>query len=119
MTKKYVRPFTPAWRWFFALSSVGAFVGGWTVLAHTPNPYQTVSASVDTPVLQAQPSIPDTNQNPFQNSLPNTRQRQFQNLPVQGFGDSQNTSPQVLPNFQTQRPTTRIGRQPRLRSGGS
>jgi hypothetical protein len=120
MTKKYVRPFTPAWRWFIALSSVGAFVGGWTVLAHTPNPYDTAAASADLPVLQTQPN---TNQIP-QQTLPQNNARPFQSLPSQGTGRSrntlpQNTQPQFQPNTQSQLPTTRVGRQPRLRSGGS
>lgn len=125
MTKKYVRPFTPAWRWFIGLSSVGAFLGGWTVVAHTPNPYDTAAASADVPVLQSQPN---TNQIP-QQTLPQRNTRPFQSLPAQGTGRSrntfpqntfpQNTQPQIQPNSQLQLPTTRLGRQPRLRSGGS
>src|SRR5437868_13092527 len=101
MTKKYVRPFTPAWRWFIALTSVGAFLGGWTVVAHSPNPYNT-AASAESSILETQPS---TNQIP-QQTLPQQNTRPLQSLPSQGSGRSRNsvpqTQPQVAPNSQSQ-----------------
>jgi hypothetical protein len=147
MSKKYVRPFTPAWRWFIALGSVGAFVGGWAVLAHTPNPYETAQAS-DAPALEAPTTVPAPTQAPLQNTRRSRRQRQLERLPAQRFGETResedegedededhaftlpNMQPQppsvqvqpvepVQPNSQSQLPTTRTRTRLRLRTGGS
>ena len=118
MAKKYVRPFTPAWRWLIAVSSVGAFLGGWAVLAHTPNPYETAQAS-DAPAVQAPTADPAPNQAPLQNTRRNRPQRQIRPLPSQGSGTDPGISPQIQPDTQIQPSITRTRRQSRLRSGGS
>jgi hypothetical protein len=108
MAKTYVRPFTPVWRWLIAGSSLTAFIGGWAIVAHTPNPYQTSAsaATVQVPAIEQAPA-PNTDPFSFQNSPRNQRQRQFEQLPSQGF----DSSPQRFPNSQNQLR--------RLRSGGS
>lgn len=124
MTKKYKRPFTSTWRWLIAGTSVTAFVGGWAVLAHTPNPYgNTASAETlpasrenqEAPAIEQAPAAPGANSQPFQTFPRNRRQRQFQQLPSQGF----DTAPQNQPNLQNQLPTTRVFGQRRMRTGGS
>lgn len=130
MTKKFVRPFTPAWRWGIALSSVGAFIGGWAVIAHMPNPYEGAAETVpaDTPALNEQSPLAAPTPLPRQSTQPTTRQRQIQPVPTQQ-PSTQQTAPQVQP-LPTQAPSiqqtapqvqrsTRAQRQPRLRSGGS
>lgn len=121
MSKKYVRPFTPAWRWAIAIGSVGAFLGGWAVLAHTPNPYETAQAS-DTPAVEVPSAVPAPNQTPLQNTQRSRRQRQFQPLPLQGQDPAQELAPQIQPNTQIEpgmqtQPMTRT--RSRLRTGGS
>lgn len=117
MAKKYVRPFTPAWRWAIAVSSIGTFVGGWAVVAHMPNPYQTASAAAsDAPVIRSQDPAPDLNQAPLP-SVRNRSQRQFRQLP--SSGSSQDTFPQLQPDTGSQQPLFRTSRLPRMRSGGS
>lgn len=112
MASKNVRPFTPLWRWIFGLGSVGAFLGGWAVLAHAPNPYAN-TAGARAPVVETAAPSSDTNQgqNVSGNSQPSS--------PIVPLAT---VVPQVVPTtapVQQAPSTQRTTRQPRVRTGGS
>ena len=115
MASKPSRPLSNSLRIFIVAGSVGAFFGGWTLLAHSPNPYDNAQATaLDAPVSDSQ--------NNALPPLPTPRARNSQNF--------QQTAPQPLqpntqlaPNLQSQQPFgSPFGstfRQRRMRSGGS
>ena len=111
VVNKSVRPLSKSLRVLIAAGSVGAFLGGWALLAHAPNPYENVQAGTDA-------VSPDASSNGVQLApLPTPRARNSQTFQSrQQLG----TSPQALPNVQSQfgQSVMPFG-QRRMRSGGS
>lgn len=105
MAKKPSRPLSYSLRVVIAAGSVGAFLGGWALLAHSPNPYENAQAApMDAPVLDTPSS---GTQLP---ALPTPRAQNSQNF--------QQTQPlQLQPQFGTQ--SVSPFRQRRMRTGGS
>jgi hypothetical protein len=120
MASKTTRPLTNSLRVLIAAGSVGAFFGGWVLLAHSPNPYEkTASAApLDAPAPAAQD---DGLQNQLQ-PLPTPRARTAPTL--RQLAPNSQTSPQFAPNSQTSpnlQPQfgTQTRRRSRMRTGGS
>jgi len=87
-----MKPFKNALRYWFAITSVLSFLGGWIILAHSPKPVQQ-TATVNAAPL---PTLP----------------------PIQAFGNSNDNGPSFFsPNSQVNsQPSTGFRR---LRTGGS
>jgi hypothetical protein len=116
MASKPFRPLSKPLRVFIAAGSVGAFLGGWALLAHSPNPYENVqAASPDAPVTGTQ------NNRVQLPALPTPRAR-TQGSPSQ-IQPQQQSGPQLLPNLEPQQQFgSQFGspfRQRRMRSSGS
>jgi hypothetical protein len=58
MASKPSRPLSNSLRIFIAAGSLGAFLGGWALLAHSPNPYGNAQAApLDAPTQDAQNNL--------------------------------------------------------------
>jgi hypothetical protein len=117
MASKPSRPLSNSLRIFIAAGSLGAFLGGWALLAHSPNPYGNAQAApLDAPTQDAQNNLVQLP------PLPTPR-------PHSGSGLRQLQPPQQQPGFQlipdTQSPQpfgSQFGspfQQRRMRTGGS
>lgn len=116
MASKPVRPLSKSLRVLIAAGSVGAFLGGWALLAHSPNPYESAQAAPpDAPVTGAQNNRAQLPALPTPRARTSGSQSQIQ--------PQQQSGPQLLPNLQPQQQFgSQFGspfRQRRMRSGGS
>lgn len=109
MQKQNSRPLTKSLRVLIAAGSVGAFLGGWALLAHAPNPYDNAQATADTPAQNTNTQLAP---------LPTPRARNSQLAPSAPSGSGL----QLLPGAQSQ---PQFGSQfnapfqRRMRTGGS
>lgn len=105
MHTKNSRPLSKSLRVMIAAGSIGAFLGGWVLLAHAPNPYENAQAASDAPAqtdtMQLAP-------------LPTPRARNSQLAPSTQSGSGL----QLLPGAQAQ-PQFSAPFQRRMRTGGS
>jgi hypothetical protein len=108
MQTKNSRPLSKSLRVLIAAGSVGAFLGGWALLAHAPNPYENAQSVSDTPAQNGESQL---------SPLPTPRARNSQDVaPQSGSGL------QLLPNAQTQPQSGTQFASPfqrRIRTGGS
>lgn len=113
MNKKTTRPLSKSLRFMIAAGSISAFLGGWALLAHSPNPYENAQAA---PAQNSQNSSPNTNLPPLPTPRVQTspnRQVRPQQLPNSQF------APQLQPQLPSDSQSLQPFRQPRLRTGGS
>lgn len=111
MASKPVRPLSKSLRVLIAAGSVGAFLGGWALLAHSPNPYESAQA--------APPNAPVTGAQNNRAQLPALPTPRARTSGSQSQIQPQQSEPQLLPNLQPQQQFGSPFRQRRMRSGGS
>lgn len=105
MQKQNARPLTKSLRVLIAAGSIGAFLGGWALLANSPNPYENAQAAADTPAQNSNTQLAP---------LPTPRARNAELAPSAPSGSGL----QLLPSAQTQSQFS-APFQRRMRTGGS